>query len=54
MTAEGPRLVDWTGTKRGGAPLDLACCHFLLTELVPEILGDPDRQRALDAAVQSE
>ncbi len=54
MTAEGPRLIDWTGTKRGGAPLDLACCHFLRTELVVESLGDPERQRALDAAVQAE
>ena len=54
MTAEGPRLIDWTGTRRGGAPLDLACCHFLFTELVPEGHGDPQRQRALDVAVQSE
>lgn len=54
ITAEGPRLIDWTGTKRGGAPLDLACCHFLRTELVVESLGPPERQRALDAAVQSE
>ena len=54
MTAEGPRLIDWTATKRGGAPLDLACCHFLRTELVVESLGAPERQRALDAAVQSE
>ena len=54
MTAEGPRLIDWTGTKRGSAALDLACCHFLYTELVPEGLGDPQRQRALDVAVQAE
>jgi hypothetical protein len=54
MTPEGPRLIDWTGTKRGGAPLDLACCHFLRTELVVESLGPPERQRALDEAVQSE
>ena len=54
MTAQGPRLVDWTGTKRGGAPLDLACCHFLRNELLHESLGDPERQRALDVAVQSE
>jgi hypothetical protein len=54
MTAEGPRLIDWTGTKRGGGPLDLACCHFLRTELVVESLGAPERQRALDAAVRSE
>jgi len=54
MTAEGPRLIDWIGTRRGGAPLDLACCHFLSTELVHESLGDPQRQRALDAVMQSE
>lgn len=54
VTPDGPRLVDWTGTKRGGAAIDLACCHFLLTDLVPEILGDPARQRALDVAVRSE
>jgi Ser/Thr protein kinase RdoA (MazF antagonist) len=54
MTPDGPRLIDWTGVRRGGAPYDLACCRFLRTELVPEILGDPERQRALDAAVQAE
>ncbi len=54
MTAEGPRLIDWTGAKRGGAPLDLACCHFLRTDLAHESLGDPEAQRALDDAIQSE
>jgi len=54
MTTAGPRLIDWTGTKRGGAPLELACCHFLLTELAPDVLGDRERQRRIDAAVQSE
>jgi tRNA A-37 threonylcarbamoyl transferase component Bud32 len=54
MTAEGPRLIDWTGTKRGGAPLDLAVCHFLRTELVVESLGSPERQQALSAAMQCE
>ena len=54
MTAQGPRLVDWTGARRGGAPLDLACCHFLRNDLVVESLGPPERQRALDDAVQSE
>ena len=52
MTADGARLIDWTGVKRGGAPLDLACCHFLRTELVVETLGSPTRQRELDLAVQ--
>jgi hypothetical protein len=54
MTPQGPRLIDWTGTKRGGAPLDLACCHFLRTEIVYEGLGPPERQRALDVIVQAE
>jgi len=53
MTADGPRLIDWTGAKRGGAPLDLACCRFLRTALVVESLGSPARQRALDVAVQA-
>ena len=52
MTAEGPRLIDWTGAKRGGAPLDLAVCHFLRTELVVESLGSPERQRLLGDAMQ--
>ncbi len=52
MTADGPRLVDWTGAKRGGAAMDLACCRFLRTEIVPEILGDAAAQAALDEAVQ--
>jgi Ser/Thr protein kinase RdoA (MazF antagonist) len=54
VTADGPKLIDWTGARRGGAPYDLACCHLLLTELVPEGLGDPEQQRAVNAAVQSE
>lgn len=53
MTAEGPKLIDWTGAKRGGASLDLACCHFLLTELTPEGFGDAARQSALNMALQS-
>jgi Ser/Thr protein kinase RdoA (MazF antagonist) len=54
MTREGPRLIDWTGARRGGASYDLACCHLLLTELVPNALGDREQQHALNAAVQSE
>ncbi len=53
MTPEGPRLIDWTGARRGGAPLDLACCRFLFTEIVHESLGEPEAQRALDRAVES-
>src|SRR5687768_3148933 len=53
MTAEGPRLIDWTGARRAGAGLDLAHCHVVLCELIPEGV-DPERPRALNAAVQSE
>ena len=54
MAPDGPRIIDWSGVKRGGAALDLACCHFLWTELDHESLGDPELRRALNAAVQSE
>jgi Ser/Thr protein kinase RdoA (MazF antagonist) len=54
MTADGPRIVDWSSMVRAGAALDLACCHILLSELVAETADDPERPRAIDAAVQSE
>jgi Ser/Thr protein kinase RdoA (MazF antagonist) len=54
MTPGGPKIIDWLGVKRGGAALDLACCHFLWTELEHESLGGPELRRALNAAVQSE
>jgi len=54
MTAEGPRLVDWTGTVRGPAALDLGFSHIVLAELAPEVADDPERPRAVNAAAQSE
>lgn len=54
MTAEGPRLVDWTCAVRGPAAFDLACGHLALTELVRETVADPDRPAAYNAAAQSE
>jgi aminoglycoside phosphotransferase (APT) family kinase protein len=54
MTAEGPRLIDWAGAMRAPAGLDLGWCHLLLSELVPESVDDPERPRAVDAALQSE
>jgi len=54
MTAEGPRLIDWLGAVRAPAALDLACTHVVLSELAPEIADDPERPRAVNAAVQSE
>ena len=53
MTADGPRLIDWTGAVRAGAALDIACAHVLLSELAPED-DDPELPRAINAAVQSE
>jgi Ser/Thr protein kinase RdoA (MazF antagonist) len=54
MTADGPRLIDWTGTVRAPAALDLAVCHILHSEIIAEIADDPERPRAVGAAVQSE
>jgi Ser/Thr protein kinase RdoA (MazF antagonist) len=54
ITADGPRLIDWGGATRAPAGLDLACCHVILCELAPEGVADPERPRAVNAAVQSE
>jgi tRNA A-37 threonylcarbamoyl transferase component Bud32 len=54
MTADGPRLVDWLGTVRATAALDLGVSHIQLSELVPELVDDPERPRALNAAMESE
>ena len=54
MTAEGPRLVDWSGTVRAPAAYDLGISHILLTELAAEVSDDPERPRAVNAAAQSE
>lgn len=53
MTADGPRIVDWLAAVRAPATLDLARCHLLLTELVPEGV-DPGPPRGLNAAMQAE
>ena len=54
MTAEGPRLVDWTSSVRGPAAFDLAHSHIMLTEFAPQTADDPERPRAVNAALQSE
>ena len=54
MTADGPRLVDWTWAIRAPAAFDLVWCHILFTEFVPEQVADPERPRAYNAAMQSE
>jgi Ser/Thr protein kinase RdoA (MazF antagonist) len=53
MTADGPRLIDWL--VRAPAALDLGVSHnILLSELIPELVDDPERPRATNAAMQSE
>ena len=54
MTADGPRLIDWTWTVRAPAALDLGCCHIMLSEFAPEVADNPQRPRAVNAAAQSE
>lgn len=54
MTAEGPRFVDWQGAKRATVGYDLACCHVLHWDLAAEMVPDPERPRANDAATRSE
>jgi tRNA A-37 threonylcarbamoyl transferase component Bud32 len=53
MTAEGPRLIDWAAAMRAPGGLDLGWGHVLLSEFAPEIVADPERPRAVNAAVQS-
>jgi Ser/Thr protein kinase RdoA (MazF antagonist) len=53
MTADGPRLIDWMGPVRAPAAFDLASAHVLLSELSPTIVDNPERPRAVDAALQA-
>jgi len=54
MTTAGPRLIDWTGTVRAPAAFEIAVCHILFSEIAPELVDDPQRPRAVDAAVQAQ
>jgi tRNA A-37 threonylcarbamoyl transferase component Bud32 len=54
MTADGPRIIDWTTAVRAPAVFDLAYCHIALTELALDVADDPERPRAVNAAAQSE
>jgi tRNA A-37 threonylcarbamoyl transferase component Bud32 len=55
MTADGPRIIDWAVSTRASAAVDLAGCHVTFIDLAyaPDD-ADPERPRALNAAVQSE
>jgi phosphotransferase family enzyme len=54
MTAEGPRLIDWSHAVRAPAACDLAQTHMVLADLAAEAADDPARPRAVNAAAQSE
>lgn len=54
MAADGPKLIDWTGLVRAPAAFDLAVSHLLLSEIVAARVDDPQRPRAVDAAMQRE
>ena len=53
MTADGPRAIDWGSAVRAPAALDLASSHVQLSELAPEVADNPQRPRAVNAAVQA-
>jgi Ser/Thr protein kinase RdoA (MazF antagonist) len=54
MTADGPRIIDWTFAMRAPAAYDLARCHIQLGELAAALADDPRRPIATNAATQAE
>lgn len=54
MTADGPRLIDWTFALRAPAAFDHAHFHINLTELALDVTDNPQRPLAVHAAAQSE
>jgi Ser/Thr protein kinase RdoA (MazF antagonist) len=54
MTADGPRLIDWTFSIRAPAALEHALTHTNLTEFALDVADDPRRPLAVNAAAQSE
>ena len=54
MTADGPRLIDWTFSIRAPAALDHGFTHISLTEFALDVTDNPQRPLAVNAAAQSE
>ena len=54
MTADGPRLLDWTFSIRAPAALDHGFTHISLTEFALDVTDNPRRPLAVNAAAQSE
>jgi Ser/Thr protein kinase RdoA (MazF antagonist) len=53
MTADGPRIIDWSCALRASGVFDIARVHVSLSELVPED-ADPEPPRAINAASDAE
>lgn len=53
MTTAGPKLIDWIAALRAPAAFDLASGQVILTELAPHTADDPERPRAVNAAMQA-
>jgi hypothetical protein len=54
MTADGPRLIDWTFSIRAPAALDHGFTHISLTEFALDVTDNSQRPLAVNAAAQSE
>jgi Ser/Thr protein kinase RdoA (MazF antagonist) len=54
MTADGPRLIDFTFSLRAPAAFDHGHFHINLTELALDVTDNPQRPLAVYAAAQSE
>lgn len=54
MTADGPRIVDWTMAMRRPAALDLAYSHIIHTEVALGLVDNQQRPIGTNAALQSE
>jgi Ser/Thr protein kinase RdoA (MazF antagonist) len=54
MTADGPRLIDWTFSIRAPAALDHGFTHISLTEFALDVTDNHQRPLAVNAAAQSE
>ena len=54
MTADGPRLIDWSFAIRAPAALDHGFTHIGLTEFALDVTDNPKRPLAVNASAQSE
>lgn len=53
LTANGAKMIDWIAALRAPPAFDLASAHVMLTELAPHVSDDPERPRAVHAAMHA-